>query len=172
VFVELDYLHGASTSLDGVLQYRLTPRSRPNEVAFPYHLWWIDPRLPANHPESAYLGAVPTDYPLPSVTIPLRLGEAFRFDFDPPYQFTLAGQPSFGMSLDYATPPPNVATDYNLRDQARIAARMIHIREHGFTDPPQPVDPAVWQALYNSPERLAAFWNDPTTLTLADVLKG
>jgi hypothetical protein len=170
VFVELDYLQGSSTSLESVIPYRPTRRSSPNPNGFPYHIWWIDPRIPPSDPHSGHLSAIPVDHPLPQIRIPLKLGEHFSFDFNRPYHYSVANQPSYTLELDYALPPLHVAEDYNLRDQARIAARMVHIREHGFADPPQPVDPAVWQALYNSPERLAAFWHDPTTLTLADLV--
>lgn len=158
VFVEIDYLHGISTSLDTIPDYRPSGRDAlPREDAHPYHLWLIDPRLPPDEPESGAIAAFDVDQPIPSLSIPLNRADHFTFDFNSIYHQTFAAQPAFGLAVDYIMPPTAAKRDYNQRDQIRIAARMLTVQKlHREGTPlsgnPPPVDPHLEGALRRHPE--------------------
>ena len=161
VFVEIDYLHGISTSLETIPDYRPSGRDAlPREDAHPYHLWLIDPRLPPDEPESGAIAAFDVDQPVPSLRIPLNDQNRFTFDFNSVYHQTFAAQPAFGLAVDYTVPPTSAKRDYNQRDQIRIAARMLTVQKlyHEGTPlstPPPPVDSQLENALRRQPETVA-----------------
>lgn len=158
VFVELDYLHGVSTTLETVPDYRPPGRDqKPRDEAHPYHLWLIDPRQPQDEPESAAIAAFDVDQPIPALSIPLNRGEYLTFDFNTVYHQTFRAQPAFGMAVNYAAAPEAVERDYNLRDQAAIAARMLTVQKlhregANLTQGPHPVDSHLLDSLRRRPE--------------------
>lgn len=160
VFVELDYLHGVSTTLETVPDYRPPGRDqKPRDEAHPYHLWLIDPRQPQDEPESAAIAAFDVDQPIPALSIPLNRGEYFTFDFNAVYHQTFRAQPAFGMAVNYAAAPEAVERNYNLRDQAAIAARMLTVQKLqrqgvNLAAGPYPVDPNLLDALRRRPDAI------------------
>jgi len=129
VFVEVDYLHGISTSLRTILDYHTPGRkSEPASDAYPYHIWMIDPRLPRHDEASAALASFKVDDPIPQFDIPLSGQERVRFDFNVVYHQTFRLQPGFGRRVDYSKPPVDALTDYNVRDQFAIAVRMLTVQ--------------------------------------------
>lgn len=146
VFVEIDYLHGVSTTLTTIPDYRSFGRDqRPREVAYPYHLWLIDPRLPPDDLHSGAIAAFAVDQPIPALSIPLSPGAALTFDFNAVYHQTFKAQPAFGMAVNYAAPPAAMEEDYNQRDRQAITSRMLtvqHLVDAGVNldDGPFPVD--------------------------------
>jgi hypothetical protein len=172
VFVEIDYLHGVSTTLETIPDYRPPGRERqPREDAHPYHLWLIDPRLPPDDPQSGAIAAFAVDEPIPSLRIPLNRGEQLTFDFNMVYHQTFRAQPAFGMAVNYAAAPEAVERDYNVRDQAAIAARMLTIQKLqregvNLANGPYPVYPHLMERLHRRPEALkqALTSADPTFL--------
>jgi hypothetical protein len=176
VFVELDYLHGVSTTLETVPDYRPPGRDQqPRDDAHPYHLWLIDPRLPPDEPESAAIAAFDVDQPIPALSIPLNRGEYFTFDFNAIYHQTFRAQPAFGMAVNYAAAPEAVERNYNLRDQAAIAARMLTVQKlhregANLTQGPYPVDSQLLDALRRRPEVVRqVLTSDATPTNLLDL---
>ena len=155
VFVEMDYLHGVSTTLDTVPNYRASGgEPHPPEDAHPYHLWMIDPRLPPDSPESGAIASFAVDQPIPSLNIPLNHGDTLTFDFNAVYQQTFRAQPAFGLVVDYAIAPESVEEDYNRRDQTTIAARMLTVQQsardgHNLDQESQPVEAELLERLQN-----------------------
>jgi hypothetical protein len=158
VFVELDYLHGVSTTLAAIPDYRPPGRDqKPRDDAHPYHLWLIDPRQPPDEPESAAIATFDVDQPIPALSIPLNRGEYFTFDFNAVYHQTFRAQPAFGMAVNYAAAPEAVERDYNLRDQTALAARMLTVQKlHregvNLAEGPYPVDSNLLNTLHRRPE--------------------
>lgn len=157
VFVEIDYLHGVSTSLDSIPDYRPAGRgAKPSPDAYPYHMWMIDPRLPREHEESAALASFCVDDPIPNFAIPLIAGERLRFNFNAVYHQTFRLQPGFGRRVDYSKPPVDVLLDYNTRDQRAITARMLTVQALAaqgvdLSAGPFPVDPTIRARLETDP---------------------
>ncbi|MDX1992302.1 MAG: DUF4058 family protein [bacterium] len=158
VFVELDYLHGISTTLQTLPDYRPSGRDqKPRDEAHPYHLWLIDPRQPPDEPQSAAIAAFDVDQPIPMLSIPLNRGDMLHFDFNVVYHQTFRAQPAFGLAVNYATAPEAVERDYNERDQRAIAARMLtvqrlHREGSVLPDKPHGVDPRLMEGLRRHPE--------------------
>lgn len=158
VFIEIDYLHGVSTTLERIPDYRASGRNQPpREDAYPYHLWLIDPRLPPDDDHSAAIAAFAVDEPIPSLTIPLNHGDAVTCDFNAVYHQTFRAQPAFGMAVNYAAAPLDWASDYNTRDQQAIAARMLTVQQArrdglSLNDGPYPPDAAILERLRQRPE--------------------
>jgi hypothetical protein len=171
VFVELDYLHGVSTTLETVPDYRPPGRDqKPRDEAHPYHLWLIDPRQPPDEPESAAIAAFDVEQPIPSLSIPLNRGEHLAFDFNTVYHQTFRAQPAFGFAVNYAAAPEGVERDYNLRDQTAIAARMLTVQKLqregvNMADVPYPVDPRLIENLRRRPEFVAQVLHADQPLT-------
>jgi hypothetical protein len=168
VFVELDYLHGVSTTLKTVPDYRPSARDqKPRDDAHPYHLWLIDPRQPPDEPESAAIAAFDVDQPIPVISIPLNRGEYLTFDFNAVYHQTFRAQPAFGFAVNYAAAPEAVERDYNLRDQTAIAARMLTVQKMqregiNLADGPYPIDPNLLDSLRRRPELVLQVWQTST----------
>jgi hypothetical protein len=160
VFVEMDYLHGVSTTLETVPDYRPPGREqKPRDEAHPYHLWLIDPRQPPDEPESAAIAAFDVDQPIPTLSIPLNRGEYLTFDFNTVYHQTFRAQPAFGLAVNYAAAPEAVERDYNLRDQTAIAARMLTVQKlHregvNLAEGPYPADSHLLDALRRRPDAI------------------
>jgi hypothetical protein len=158
VFVEIDYLHGVSTTLETIPDYRSPGRDQqPREDAYPYHLWLIDPRLPPDDPHSGAVAAFDVDQPVPTLSIPLNRGEHLTFDFNAVYHQTFRAQPAFGMAVNYAAAPEGVEQDYNARDRLAIAARMLTVQKLkrdgiDLSNGPYPVDPGLLASLRRRPE--------------------
>jgi hypothetical protein len=176
VFVELDYLHGVSTTLETIPDYRPPGRDQqPRDDAHPYHLWLIDPRQPPDEPESAAIAAFDVDQPIPDLSIPLNRGEYLTFDFNTVYHQTFRAQPAFGLAVNYAAAPEVVERDYNQRDQAAIAARMLtvqklHREAVNLTQVPYPVDSQLLDALRRRPEVVRqVLTSDATPTNLLDL---
>ncbi len=171
VFVELDYLHGVSTTLETIPDYRSPGRDqKPRDEAHPYHLWLIDPRQPQDEPESAAIAAFDVDQPIPALSIPLNRGEYLTFDFNAVYLQTFRAQPAFGFAVNYATAPKAVERDYNLRDQSAIAARMLTVQKMqrervDLTQGPYPVDSHLLDSLRRRPEFVAQVLHADHSLT-------
>jgi hypothetical protein len=148
-FVEIDYLHGISTSLESIPDYRPAGRGiKPSPNAYPYHIWMIDPRLPRYHEESVALASFSVDEPIPVFVAPLSGHERLTFDLNEGYHQTFRLQPGFGRRIDYARPPTNVLDDYNAREQLAIAARMLTVQGLAaqgvdLSLGPFPVDPTI-----------------------------
>lgn len=146
VFVEIDYLHGVSTTLTSIPDYHPAGRDQqPREDAYPYHLWMIDPRIPPDDPRSGAIAPFTVDQPIPALMIPLNPDTSFTFDFNAVYHQTFKAQPAFGMAVNYAAPPIAMNEDYNQRDQEAIRARMDTLQrlvESGINlaDGPYPID--------------------------------
>jgi len=158
VFVEMDYLHGASTSLEKIRDYHPPGRDRqPREDAHPYHLWMVDPRLPPDDERSGAIAAFDVDEPIPAMRIPLNRGDHLTFDFNAGYHQTFQAQPAFGMAVNYAAAPEGVEQDYNRRDRLAIAARMLTVQKLqregvNLANGPYPVDSGVLERLRHTPE--------------------
>lgn len=168
VFVEIDYLHGISTTLETIADYRPPGRDqKPRETAHPYHLWLIDPRLPADEPQSAAIAAFDVDQPIPSLSIPLNRGDYLPFDFNAVYHQTFRAQPAFGMAVNYTAAPEAVGRDYNERDQLAIAARMLTVQKLqrdgiNLANGPFPVDLSLMESLRRQPDIVRRMVNSDT----------
>jgi hypothetical protein len=164
VFVELDYLHGVSTSLETILDYRPPGRkSQPSPDAHPYHIWMINPRLPRDDEQSAALASFTIDDPLPHFHIPLRGQDILVFNFNTVYHETFRLQPGFGRRIDYTRPPVNARDDYNARDLRAIAARMLTVqalaaRGVDLAEGPFPLDAEVVTRLEADPAQVSALF--------------
>jgi hypothetical protein len=158
VFVEMDYLHGVSTSLEKIPDYQPPRRDRqPREDAHPYHLWMVDPRLPPDDERSGAIAALDVDEQIPAMRIPLNRGDHLIFDFNAVYHQTFQAQPAFGLAVNYGTAPEGVEQDYNTRDRLAIAARMLTVQKLqregvALADGPYPVDPNLLERLRRRPE--------------------
>jgi hypothetical protein len=125
VFVELDYLHEQSPTLDIVPDYRTRGQTHPPaEGAHPYHIAVINPR-PEFWEGQARVRQFDVDEPIPTVNIPLSEGEAFDFDFGAAYRKTFE-EMLYGNDVDYRQLPLNFER-YSPTDQARIVARMLAV---------------------------------------------
>jgi hypothetical protein len=166
VFVEVDYLHGVSTSLNSIIDYRSPGRkSQPAPDACPYHIWMIDPRLPRHDEHSAALASFKVDDPVPPFRIPLSQSDSLMFDFNTVYHETFRLQPGFGRRIDYTRPPVNAAADYNARDLRAIAARMLTVqalaaRGVDLAQGPFPVDADVSARLAADPAQVGVLFAD------------
>lgn len=158
VFVELDYLHGISTTLEKIPDYRPQGRDQqPDPDAYPYHLWLIDPRLSPDDAQSGAIAAFAVDQPIPALTIPLNHGDRFTFAFNDVYHRTFNAQPGYSLVVDYRKPPESVERDYNRRDQIAIAARMLTVQNRArdglsLSDAPEAVDADVLRELQDKPD--------------------
>jgi hypothetical protein len=176
VFVEIDYLHGVSTTLETVPDYRPPGRDqKPRDEAHPYHLWLIDPRQPPDDPQSGAIAAFDVDQPIPAFSIPLNRGEYLTFDFNAVYHQTFRAQPAFGFAVNYAAAPEEVERDYNLRDQTAIAARMLTVQKlhregTNLAQGPYPVNSHLLDSLRRRGEVVRqVLTSDTTPTTLLDL---
>jgi hypothetical protein len=125
IFVELDYLHEQSPTLDIVADYHTRgPKQPPEPGAHPYRIAVIDPR-PAFINGKAHVRQFDVDEPLPTLTIPLLVEDAFAFDFGVAYSKTFL-EMLYGNEVDYRQLPLHFDA-YSPDDQARIAARMVAV---------------------------------------------
>lgn len=124
VFVELDYLHESSPTLDIVSDYRTRLKRPPEAGSHPYRIAVIDP-----HPEfaqgQARVRQFDVDAPLPVVDIPLDSQHHLTFDFNTAYCKTF-DEMLYGNEVDYGLLPLQFDR-YAEADQARILSRMLTI---------------------------------------------
>lgn len=118
VFVEIDYLHELPPTVSQVFDYSV---QQPG--AHPYRIVVLDPR-PDIKSGPAEPNEFDVDVPIPMVDIPLKSGDALRFDFGAGYRKTFE-EMAYGLeSVDYAEYPVNFER-YTQADQTRIARRML-----------------------------------------------
>jgi hypothetical protein len=124
VFVEIDYLHETPPTYASISPYRKTSKDTENSLAYPYHIYVLDPREKYERgPAWVYSFAV--DDPMPTVTIPLSGTDFVKFDFGIPYTKTFEDG-FLGDEVDYSELPPHF-DHYNQRDQTSIARRMLAV---------------------------------------------
>lgn len=127
VFVELDYLHESGATLGRLGSYRIRQRQPADSNAHPYRIAVIDPR-PNFDEGKAYVAEFDVDEPIPTLAIPLNGEDQLIFDFDAPYQKTYA-ETLYGLELVDYTQFPLHFDRYSPVDQARIANRMVAVRQ-------------------------------------------
>jgi hypothetical protein len=165
VFVEIDLVHGVSTSLESIQDYRPSGRTwKPIVDAYPYHIWMIDPRAAFDDPQSGGVASFSVDQPIPMLKIPLNHGDHVLCDFGSVYRHTFEAQPAFSDQVDYSRPPVNAAADYNARDLRAIAARMLTVqalaaRGVDLMQGPFPVDADVSARLAADPAQLEGLFS-------------
>jgi len=124
VFIELDYLHHQPPTI-------VAPEYPTAGDSSAFRILIIDPRPDwLNGDGRVY--PIHVDQALPTLTIPLNVGDNISFDFDAPYQGTFEGL-FFGDEIDYAQLP--VAWNhFSELDKARILSRLLTLRETGLSD--------------------------------------
>jgi Protein of unknown function (DUF4058) len=145
IFIELDYLHESSPTLDMVADYRTRGSKHPPEAgSHPFRIAVIDP-----HPEfsqgQARVRQFDVDEPLPVVDIPLNDGAVLSFDFGAAYHKTFH-EMLYGNEVDYSQLPLHFDR-YSETDQIRIINRMLAVLNAArdgrdlAVDSPLPVEP-------------------------------
>jgi len=127
VLIELDYLHETPPTFEGLPDYHAQQNESDTPDSHPYRIVIVDPR-PDVKTGQAFLAAFDVDQAIPTMTIPLNVGDTFTFDFGVPYAKTFE-ELLYGVELvDYSQLPLNFDR-YSPDDQARIAARMLAVIE-------------------------------------------
>jgi len=125
VFVELDYLHESSPTLDMVASYRTRGTAHPPETgAHPYRIAIIDPR-PEFWEGQARVRQFDVDDEIPVMRIPLQGDDVLMFDFGAAYNKTF-NEMLYGNEVDYSQLPLNFDR-YSEADQQRIVCRMLAV---------------------------------------------
>jgi len=125
IFIEVDFLHEQSPTLEIVGDYRTRGSKHPPEPgAHPYRIAVIDPR-PEFRSGEARVRQFDVDEPLPVMTIPLLGEDHFDFDFGAAYRKTFS-EVLYGNEIDYGELPLNFDR-YSEADQQRILCRMLAV---------------------------------------------
>lgn len=129
VFVEIDYLHHQLPTI-------AVPAYPDHAGSSPYRILMINPRP---HWLDAVGQVYPfhVDDPLPTLDIPLGVEDMLHFDFNAPYQHTIADLIS-PESVDYAALPAAWGR-YSKDDKARILSRLLALRSDGIVETPAAV---------------------------------
>ena len=125
VFLEIDYLHESSPTLDGIPNDRIRQNRQPEPNAHPYRILIVDPR-PNVVAGVIRVSQFDVDDPLPSLSVALRGSDILSVDFATPYHRAIQDA-LYGFELaDYRKLPRNFGR-YSQADQRRIVVRMLSI---------------------------------------------
>lgn len=124
VFVEIDYLHESSPTLDHVPNYRTRSGRSGEPDSHPYRIVVIDPR-PVFETGPVYMNHFDVDEVIPDVDIPLNGNHQLRFPFGVAYTKSF-NEAFLGDDVDYTQLPLNFDR-YSPADQQRIANRMLAV---------------------------------------------
>ncbi|MBC8099266.1 MAG: DUF4058 family protein [Armatimonadetes bacterium] len=125
VLIEIDYLHETISPVPVVPSY---PDHESD--AYPYTITVTDPRPTLNSGQMQVYGWR-VDEPLPTIVLPLALGDApAALALNPVYDKTFTSVSGFWARIDYAQLPANFDA-YDGVDQARIQALMHTVQTSG-----------------------------------------
>jgi hypothetical protein len=155
-FLEIDLIHGISTSLARVADY-----AQPGDEAarHPYAIWFIDPRRLPDGRQFTALAQFDVNEAIPSLRIRLEENDTVLIDLGAAYAQMFAANPGWGRQVDYARPPKDIASYAQFRDLVMIAAVMIEVER--LADAGVNLDHPACAPLALPSELLAALNRDP-----------
>lgn len=125
VFVEIDYLHETSPTLNGLPNYCTAQADHADDAARPYRILIVDPR-PDVDTGIVRVWQFGVNDPLPTLSITLRGDDVLPIDFGMPYQATIQ-EGLYGFELVDYSQLPQQFDRYSHSDQTQIAARMVAV---------------------------------------------
>lgn len=157
-FVEIDLIHGISTSLHTIPDYN-TPGIE--QERHPYTIWFIDPRRLADGRQITAVAQFDVYESIPDIRLRLEENDTVVMKLGEAYVDMFAANPGWGRQVDYSQPPKKVEQYTQFRDLVAIAAVMIAAEQQvqagaDANDTPMfTVPPELLTELNHNPQRVA-----------------
>lgn len=120
-FVEIDLIHGISTTLEEVADYD-QPGSETQR--HPYAIWFIDPKVQIGEEGRSGFASFNVNEAIPDVRMRLLGADTVLMQLGAAYRAMFATDPGWGRQIDYRLPPEDVHSYVQRRDRIAIAALM------------------------------------------------